>query len=100
MLKQVICQLSDDQFKEIQNEFVDNRGEKFSQLLNLYREGDEEDNALKTKIGINNASFYTLKSRLSDKIQQYLFRTASNHRAELLKNISSIPQLTYNTPRE
>lgn len=100
MLKKVICQLSGEQFGELQHELASNRGEKFSQLLNLYREGEEDDGEIKGKIGVNNASFYTLKSRLSDKIQQYLFRTASDNRAELLKNISSIPQLIYNTPRE
>jgi hypothetical protein len=100
MLKKVISQLSGEQFGELQNELASNRGEKFSQLLNLYRENDDDDGDIKNKIGVNNASFYTLKSRLSDKIQQYLFRTASDHRAELLKNISSIPQLIYNTPRE
>jgi hypothetical protein len=100
MLKKVIYQLSEKQFEDIQNELADNRGEKFSLLLNLYRDNNAEDNAIKNKIGVNNASFYTLKSRLSDKVQQFLFRTASDHRAELLKNISSIPQLLYNTPRE
>jgi hypothetical protein len=100
MLQKVISQLSNTQYDQLYDELAANRGEKFSKLLELYRGDDLEDSAIRDVIGAKQAAFYTLKSRLFDKVQQYLFRTSSDNRAELLKNVSSIPYLIYNTPRE
>lgn len=100
MLQKVISQLSKTQYEELHAELSSNRGEKFSKLLELYREDNLEDAEIRDIVGAKQAAFYTLKSRLFDKVQQYLFRTSSDNRAELLKNVSSIPFLTYNTPRE
>ena len=100
MLQKVISQLSPLQFEELHGELSLNRGEKFAKLLELYRDENAEDNVLRDAIGAKQAAFYTLKSRLFDKVQQYLFRTSSDNRAELLKNVSSIPFLVNNTPRE
>lgn len=100
MLQKVISQLSKSQYSELHDELSANRGEKFSKLLELYRGDDLEDAVIRDTIGAKQAAFYTLKSRLFDKVQQYLFRTSSDNRAELLKNVSSIPFLIYNTPRE
>jgi hypothetical protein len=100
MLKKVIAQLDGPQYEDIRQELTQSRGEKFVRLLELYRETGKEDPEIREEVGANQAAFYTLKSRLQDKVQQYLFRTASDNRAELLKNISSIPFLVYNAPRE
>lgn len=100
MLKKVIDQLNGEQYNELRRELSDHRGEKFSRLLELYRESPSGDADFRKEVGVNQAAFYTLKSRLFDKVQHYLFRTASDNRAELLKNISSIPHLVYSTPRE
>lgn len=100
MLQKVISQLSKAQYEQLHEELSANRGEKFSKLLELYRGDDLEDAVIRDNIGAKQAAFYTLKSRLFDKVQQYLFRTSSDNRAELLKNVSSIPYLIYNTPRE
>jgi hypothetical protein len=99
MLQKVISQLSKTQYEQLYEELAANRGEKFSKLLELYRE-NLEDTEIRENIDAKQAAFYTLKSRLFDKVQQYLFRTSSDNRAELLKNVSSIPYLIYNTPRE
>jgi hypothetical protein len=99
MLQKVISQLSKSQYEQLYEELSANRGEKFSKLLELYRE-NLEDTEIRENIDAKQAAFYTLKSRLFDKVQQYLFRTSSDNRAELLKNVSSIPYLIYNTPRE
>ncbi|CAN5400622.1 hypothetical protein BH09BAC5_BH09BAC5_01950 [soil metagenome] len=100
MIQKVIAQLSKAQFEKLDEELSENRGEKFSKLLQLYREKEYEDAEIREIIGVKQAAFYTLKSRLFDKVQQYLFRTSSDNRAELLKNVSSVPYLVYHTPRE
>jgi hypothetical protein len=100
MLQKVISQLNNTQYEQLHSELFENRGEKISKLLELYRGENMDDTAIRDNIGAKQAAFYTLKSRLFDKVQEYLFRTSSDNRAELLKNVSSIPFLIYNTPRE
>ncbi len=100
MIKKVIEQLNPENYEALHRELSQNRGEKFSKLLELYREGKLEDDAIRETIGINSTAYYALKSRLLDKTQEYLFRIASDTRGDLLKNISSVPQLVNNTPRE
>lgn len=100
MLKKVVEHLTSEQYETLHKELEDNRGEKFLRLLELCREPGMDDTELRKGIGINQAAFYTLKSRLYDKVQQFLFRTASDDRADLLKNISSIPFLVNRAPRE
>ncbi len=100
MLKKVIVQLNKEQYNHFQNELNNNRGEKFVRLLELFRDTQLDENEICKEIKINQSAYYTLKSRLFDKLQEYLFRSASDDRAELLKNISSIPHLVYHTPRE
>ena len=100
MLKKVIEQLSESQFQGLHKELVTNRGEKFVRLLELFRQPGLDEDQVKEKQDTTGAAFYTLKSRLQDKVQEYLFRQAADDRAELLKNISAVPMLVYNTPRE
>jgi hypothetical protein len=100
MLKKVVEQLQDEQYQALHLDLSENRGEKFLKLLELCREPGLSDAQLREGVGVNQAAFYTLKSRLYDKVQQFLFRTASDDRADLLKNISSIPFLVNRSPRE
>ncbi|HET6991915.1 MAG TPA: hypothetical protein VFJ43_11355, partial [Bacteroidia bacterium] len=97
MIKEVINQLDTENYENLHKELSINRGEKFSKLLELYRTTELEDAEIRDEIGINSAAFYALKSRLTDKTQEYLFRNANDDRGNLLKNISSIPYLVNNT---
>lgn len=100
MLSNVISQLNAENYEALHQELGNNRGEKFSKLLELYRDTELDDDRIREKIGINAAAFYALKSRLLDKTQEYLFKIANDNRGDLLKNISSVPNLVNNTPRE
>lgn len=100
MIKKIIEQLSDEQFSSLQEELISARGEKFARLLGLYRQPELTEEEVRKSSGTSGAAFYTIKSRLQDKVQSFLFRQTADNRAELLANISSLPQLVYNAPRE
>lgn len=100
MLKKVIEQLSDEQFSTLQKELVSSRGEKFARLLKMYRQPELEEEEIREKSETGDAAFYTLKSRLQDKVREFLFRNVADDHAELLKNIWSVPLLVYSAPRE
>ncbi len=99
MIRKVINQLNEENYEILYKELSANRGEKFSKMLELYRKNDKDHNAVREALGINVAAFYAMKSRLTDKVQEYLFRVLNDKRGNLLKNISSIPHLINSTPK-
>jgi hypothetical protein len=94
-LKTVIRQLTEPDYEGLQAKFQKNRAGKFLSLLQYLRQSDLDDDEIAKKQGLN----YTLKSRLYEKIQEYLFENAPDPRIELLRNVSNIYNLTYNTPK-
>lgn len=100
MLHKVVLQLDPEIFGKLKDEFTANRGEKMLALLELYRNAKTEDEVTHKQLDINTSSFYTLKSRLQDKIQRALFANANDVYADLLKNLAGIPYIINNTPRE
>lgn len=100
MLFKVISQLDTDVYDKLKDELTETRAEKMLQLLELYRSSVDDEGITPKTLEINSASFYTLKSRLQDKVQKVLFVNASDIYADLLKNLAAIPFLVNNTPRE
>ena len=100
MLHKVIQQLNPTVYGKLKEDFINNRGEKLLQLMELYRNTDSAKEITHKQLDINTTSFYTLKSRLQDKVQRALFESASDVYADLLKNLASIPYLVSNSPRE
>lgn len=100
MLNKVIIQLDPAIYGKLKADFTANRGEKLLQLMELYRTSDPQIEINAKQLDVNSAAFYTLKSRLQDKVQRALFESASDVYADLLKNLASIPYLVNNIPRE
>ncbi len=100
MVRKVIEQFEESVYNKLITELEETKASKMLTLLGMYRDGTPENEITATKLGVSAASFYTLKSRLQDKVQKALFRSASDDFADLLKNLSSIPYLVNNTPRE
>jgi hypothetical protein len=100
MLHKVILQLDPVVYGKLKEDFTVNRGEKMLHLMELYRSSDPESEITHKQLEVNSTSFYTLKSRLQDKVQRALFESASDVYADLLKNLAAIPYLINNTPRE
>src|SRR5262245_13528480 len=100
MLNKVIQQLDTVVYNKLKEDFLANRGEKMLYLMELYRTSDASAEISHKQLDINPTSFYTLKSRLQDKVQRALFENASDVYADLLKNLAAIPFLVSNAPRE
>ncbi|MBI3511786.1 MAG: hypothetical protein HY064_14085 [Bacteroidetes bacterium] len=100
MLRDVIIQMDAGRYETFRNELVQSKAEKFCQLLDSYREDKLSEEEIQKLTATNNSSFYTLRSRLQDKIQEYLFRISEDSRAELLKTTATAPSLIYEVNRE
>lgn len=100
MIAKVIEQLDSGVYLKLKEDLIASRGEKMLQLMELYRSGADEDAISPKKLALTNPAFYTLKSRLQDKVQKALFESASDDYADILKNLAAIPFLVNNTPKE
>ncbi|MBI2720798.1 MAG: hypothetical protein HYX39_01350 [Bacteroidetes bacterium] len=98
-LQKVIAQLENDVYICLEEALVKNKAQNFLFLLQSYRSGVTEEE-IKKKLDINDNSFYVLKSRLFDKIQEHLSGDIFVNRQELLKKLNLIPEMSVQEPRE
>ena len=96
-LKNVIYQLDEEVYNTLRENLKLNNADKFSTLLSLYRESVLSDEEIIDSLQVNINSFYTLKSRLFDKIQEHLTSQSTGSKFDLLKKATDIPELLFNT---
>ncbi|MCX6296136.1 MAG: hypothetical protein NTX97_08715 [Bacteroidetes bacterium] len=99
-LHKIILQLSSSDFTNLSIQLKENKADKFLLLLNHYRIEKTPDEELLAILDVKQAAYYTLKSRLFDKIQEFLFKNTTDTRVELLQNVANIEHLIYETQRE
>jgi len=99
-LKQVILQLSDGDFEKISGALKKTKAENYSLLLQSYRSGKVTDAEITEKLAISSNSFYVLKSRLYDKIQEHLSVDVFSTPESLMKQLLQVPEVCFNMPRE
>ncbi len=98
-IDKIIKQISEKDYNEILEQFRSNKSEKFMFLFTSFRDGVDEEIIFKN-LGISDAAYYTLKSRLVDKVQEYLYLNIPDERIVLLKNVSNIDRLLFKFPKE
>ena len=99
-LKQVITQLNDNDFTRIDESFKKTKAENYSLLFQSYRSGSLSDAEIIKQLDISSNSFYVLKSRLYDKIQEHLSVDVFSNRENLIKQLLQVPEVCFNMPRE
>lgn len=99
-LKEVIVQLKEGQYSEIENSLIKNKAERFLFLFQSYKKSNISDKEIKEKLEMSSNSFYVLKSRLYDKIQESLGCDMFIDQEKSIKLILQVPEICFNTPRE
>src|ERR1035438_7160966 len=98
-LKQIVAQLSENDFEEFSLQLQKSKADKFHTLFSLLRKNSADEDAVMQHLEINSSAFYTLKSRLHDKLQNYFAKHVPETEIDLLKNVANIPTILFNTPR-
>lgn len=97
-LNKIVLQLTPDDYLNFSNQLKENRADKFLLLLYHFREDSTiSEEELLVKLDVKLAAYYTLKSRLLDKIQEFLYKNTADTRVELLQNVANIDHLVYQT---
>ncbi len=94
-LKNIIKQLTDRDFQNIYNSLMDSSAEKSAYLLKYMREKQLSDNKIMEELEVNPNAYYTLRSRLNQKIEEYLIQQMENPRTDILKKVASIQEIFF-----
>ncbi|MCW3104961.1 MAG: hypothetical protein JWO09_3401 [Bacteroidetes bacterium] len=99
-IEKIVAQLNEKDYSTLCEKFTQSKADKYLMLLNHYRNNKSSDSDIQKELDIKSAAFYTLKSRLYDKIQEYLYKSTQDTRVELLQNVANIEHLIYKAPKE
>jgi len=94
-LKNIIKQLSDNDFEAIYNSLTESNADKSAYLLKSMREKHLSDNKIMEELDVNTNAYYTLRSRLNQKIEEYLLQQMENPRTDILKKVANINEIIF-----
>jgi hypothetical protein len=94
-LKNIIKQLSSKDFISIYDSLIESNAEKSGYLLKFMREKQLSDAKIMEELGVNSNAYYTLRSRLNQKIEEYLLQQMESPRTTLLKKVATINEIIF-----
>ena len=94
-LKNIIKQLSEKDFKAIYDSLIESNAEKSAYLLRALRERQLSDNKIMSELDVNANAYYTLRSRLNLKIEEYLMEQLESPRTDVLRKVANINEVLF-----
>jgi hypothetical protein len=98
-LKNIIKQLSEKDFTAIYDSLIESNAEKSAFLLKALRERSLSDTRIMTDLEVNANAYYTLRSRLNLKIEEYLMQQLESPRADVLRKVANINEIVFTKKR-
>ncbi|MFN3839790.1 MAG: hypothetical protein ACK4RF_03705 [Cyclobacteriaceae bacterium] len=98
-LKNIIKQLSEKDFKAIHDSLIESNADKSAYLLKSLRERQLSDNKIMTELDVNTNAYYTLRSRLNLKIEEYLMQQLESPRTDVLRKVANINEVLFTKKR-
>jgi len=98
-LKNIIKQLSEKDFKTIYDSLIESSAEKSAYLLKGLRERQLSDSKIMVELEVNANAYYTLRSRLNQKIEEHLLQQMESPRTDLLRKVSNLNEVLFTKNR-
>ncbi len=92
-LKNIIKQLSANDYEAIHTSLIESNADKSAYLLKSMREKHLSDNKIMVELDVNTNAYYTLRSRLNQKIEEYLLQQMASPRTDILKKVANINEI-------
>ena len=99
-LKNIIRQLSEKDYKSIYDSLMESNAEKSAMLLEALREKHMSDHAIMEDLSVNTNAYYTLRSRLNQKIEEYLLEQVESPRTDILKKVANINEIVFTSKKD
>lgn len=88
-------QLSQEDYIAIYDLLVEGGADKSAYLLKAMREKQISDNKVMEELDVNTNAYYTLRSRLNQKIEEYLLAQMESPRTDILKKVANINEILF-----
>lgn len=98
-LKNIIKQLSTEDYQAIYDSLIESSAEKSAYLLHAMRKRQLSDHKIMEELEVNNNAYYTLRSRLNQKIEEHLLQQMESPRTDILKNVANINEIIFTKKR-
>lgn len=98
-LKNIIKQLSKKDYNTINQQLIDSNAEKSAYLLSAMRDRKLSDSRIMEELELNTNAYYTLRSRLNQKIEEYLLQQIESPRTDILKKVANINEVIFTKKR-
>ncbi|NQY10305.1 MAG: hypothetical protein HRT71_12435 [Flavobacteriales bacterium] len=94
-LRNIISQLNVEDFEAFGDQLLDNKADKYNRLLVFYREDYLTDDEVSKELNVSSNAYYTIKSRLFQKVQNFLLEKLDGPKVDLLRKVANIPSLMF-----
>jgi hypothetical protein len=98
-LKNVVKQLSEKDFKDIYDSLMESNADKSAYLLKAFRERQLSDSKIMVELEVNANAYYTLRSRLNQKIEEHLLQQMESPRTDLLRKVANLNEVLFTKKR-
>jgi hypothetical protein len=98
-LKNIVKQLSEKDFKAILQGLKENNADKSVYLLTALREKQLSDAKIMSELEVNANAYYTLRSRVNIRIEEYLLGLLESPRTDVLKKLVNINEVVFTKKR-
>jgi hypothetical protein len=100
VLAKTVRKLSEEKFNNLVNFVSGNKKNNSYVLLETARKNDFSDQDMIKKLELNPSTYYTLKSRLSHKVAEFISRNEQDPINELVEEVKRAPSLLYGSNRK
>lgn len=98
-LKNIIKQLSEEDYHAIYEILIESGADKSAYLLKAMREKQFNDKRIMEELDVNTNAYYTLRSRLNQKIEEYLLQQMESPRTDILRKVANINEILFTKKR-
>jgi hypothetical protein len=98
-LKNIVKQLSDKDYKAIYDQLMKAKSDKSAYLLKALRERRLTDGVVMKELDLNPNAYYTMRSRLNQKIEGHLIHRMESPRADIIKKVVNINEVLFTQNR-
>ncbi len=98
-LKNIVKQLSDSDYKSIYDSLIESNAEKSAHLLKALRERQLSDSKIMVELEVNANAYYTLRSRLNQKIEEHLLEQMESPRTDILRKVANLNEVLFTKKR-
>lgn len=97
--QRLVNQLSKKECNALYKSLVEAEAQKTADLLQHYKSNKLDDDEIMEELGVSSGAYYTLRSRLNDKIESHILFAIQSPRTAVLKQVAGVNEILFSKSR-